>query len=909
MPDWTEEVRTRLSSLRLSPTREREIVDELSQHLEDRWRELIAGGASPDEATRLTLAQFRGSNVLATAMAPLRQARMAPSTTPGLPTGHLLPELFDDLRYAARALRMQPAFATVAVLTLALGIGATTAMFSVVYGVLLKPLPFHEPQRLVAVYHFAPGFDTSGGGPPRGDGPQSPATYFTYRDNARVFEDIGLWTTGEIAVTYRGEPERMQALRVTDGLLSILKVPAALGRVFAPADDAPGAPGRVILTHGFWQRMFGGEGVIGQSLAVDGAPHEIIGVLPAPFRFMDTDPDVLLPLRLSRASALTGPGFIYGAVGRLKPGVTLAQANDDISRMIPLIVERFPLQPGITQQMWEKVGLAPNVRPLSDAVIGDLGRPLWILMGSVTIVLLLACANVANLSLVRTEGRQRELVIRTALGASHGRIARALLAESVLLALAGGALGALLARAGIGLLGRMAPIRLPRVDEIGIDSVVLLFVLAISVGTALLFGILPVSRIGTFKIEALKESGQWGSEGRERHRAHNTLVVAQIALALVLLITSGLMVQTVRMMRQTDPGFVRPGEVQAFGIQLPAATFKDREQVARTHAEIAQSLSEVAGVTAVGLSSSIAMDGAAGTNPVFVEDRPVPGTPPPRRSKLIGPGYFEAMGNPVVAGRAITWTDIHQRRPIVVISENLAREYWVEPSNALGKRIGGVPGQWFEIVGVVGNERADGLNKPAPTLVYWPMADRQFVARNMVYAVRSSRVGATGFLRELQQAVWSVNPNLPLARVRTLEEIQANSMAQTSFTMVMLTIAASASLFLGVVGIYGVIRYLAAQRTREIGIRMALGAQIGHVRWLFLRQGLVLTFAGIALGVGAAILLTRAIAALLFGVGPMDPVTYVAASAALAAVAGLATYLPAHRASVIDPIVALRSEI
>jgi predicted permease len=317
----------------------------------------------------------------------------------------------------------------------------------------------------------------------------------------------------------------------------------------------------------------------------------------------------------------------------------------------------------------------------------------------------------------------------------------------------------------------------------------------------------------------------------------------------------------------------------------------------------------VPGVTAVGLSSSIAMDRATGTNPVFVEDRPLSGTPPAHRAKLIGPGYFETMGNPVVAGRPITWTDIHQLRRVVVVSENLAREYWEEPSKALGKRIGGIPGQWFEIVGVVGNERADGLNQPAPTLVYWPMADTQFVGRNMSYAVRSSRVGATGFLRELQRAVWSVNPNLPLANVQTLNDIQADSMAQTSFTMVMLTIAASVSLLLGVVGIYGVIRYLAAQRSREIGIRMALGAQIGHVRWLFLRQGLVLTFGGIALGIGSATLLTRVMSALLFGVGPMDPVTYVAASAGLAAVAALATYLPARRASAIDPVVALRSDL
>jgi predicted permease len=362
-------------------------------------------------------------------------------------------------------------------------------------------------------------------------------------------------------------------------------------------------------------------------------------------------------------------------------------------------------------------------------------------------------------------------------------------------------------------------------------------------------------------------------------------------------------------MRQVPPGFVRPTQVQTFRITLPPALIRDRQQVARTHEQIAERLMQVPGVAAVGVTSSITMDGSTGAAPVFVEDRPVSGTPPARRTKLIGAGYFETMGNPVVAGRAITWTDIHQLTPIVVISENLAREYWEEPTKALGKRIGGMPGEWSEIVGVVGNERDDGLNQPAPTVVYWPMLDQQFVRRNMAYVVRSSRVGAPGFLRELQQAVWSVNPNLPLANVQTLDEIQADSMAQTAFATVMLTIAASVALLLGVVGIYGVIRYTAAQRTREIGIRMALGAQTGDVRRLFFRQWFVLTLGGIALGIGAAILLTRVMSALLFGVGPMDPVTYVAASAGLAAVAALATYLPARRASGIDPIVALRSDM
>jgi putative ABC transport system permease protein len=892
-----------LSSLQLSPTRESEIVEELSQHLEDRWRELIAGGASPDEAAQLALAEFRGGDVLARYMAPLRQAHAPAPVTPGAPTGHLLADLSQDVRYAARTLRKQPGFAAVAILTLALGIGATTAIFSVVYGVLLKPLPFADPDRLVALYHLAPGFG------PGSKGPQGAATYFTYRDNGRVFEDIGLWHAENVSIIRSGAPEQVQALRVTDGTLSLLGVRPELGRVIQKEDDVPGAPLRVVLTYGYWQRAFGAaRDVVGQSLGIDGTSYEIVGVLPASFKLLDTEPQVILPLRLNRANTLTG-GFLYSGVARLKPDVTLSQANDDIARMIPLIVKQFPLMPGVTQKMWDSVGLAPNVRPLAEDVIGEMSRPLWILLGTVGIVLLMAWTNVANLLLVRAEGRQREFAVRGALGASRGRIAAGLLSESLMLGLAGGALGILFAQAGVGLLRKMAPAALPRVDDIGIDAVVLLVTLIISVVTALMFGLLPALRLGTLNFSVLKEAGRSASDAPGRHRTRNTLVVAQVALALVLLIVSGLMARTFVAMRQVQPGFVRPAEVQTFGIALPGALIRDRQQVARTYERIAERLMQVPGVVAVGLANMIPMDGTRGGAPLFVEDRPVAGTPPARRAKAIGPGYFETMGNPVVAGRTITWTDIFELKPIAVISENLAREYWGEPTKALGKRIGGIPGEWSEIVGVVGNVREEGLNQPAPTIVYWPMADQRFVSRDMSYVVRSKSVGAPGFLRELQQAVWSVNPNLPLATMQTLDEIQADSMAQTSFAMVMLAIAASVALLLGVVGIYGVIAYIATQRTREIGIRIALGAQTGDVRRLFLRHGLVLTLGGIALGIGAAILLTRVMSALLFGVGPMDPVTYVAASAGLAAVAALATYLPARRASAVDPVVALRSDI
>ena len=502
--------------------------------------------------------------------------------------------------------------------------------------------------------------------------------------------------------------------------------------------------------------------------------------------------------------------------------------------------------------------------------------------------------------------------MRAALGASRGRIVRTLFSESVLLALVGGAVGIVLAQAAIDLLRTVAPVELPRVDEIAIDPAVLVFALSVSVLSGALFGLFAVFRYGSPNITAIREGGRSASDGPGRHRTRNALVVGQVALAMTLLIVSGLMIRTFIAIRQVDPGFSRPNEVQTFVLAIPPTLIGDDQQAARTHESVAERLAQVPSVVSVGLSSSITMDGEDNANYLMIEDFPDrEGTVPAlRRFKSFAPGYFETMGIPLVAGRLITWSEIYQNRMVIVISEALARQYWKEPSEALGKRVRCCNNQmpWREIVGVVGNERDDGLNRQATTIAYWPMLNESYRWRTMAYAVRSNRTGAPGFLRELEQAVWAVNPALPLASTQTLEEIQANSMAQTSFALVMLGIAATVALLLGVVGIYGMITYAATQRTREIGIRMALGAQTGDVRKMFLRQGFLLAATGIALGVGIALALTRVMSALLFGVGPMDPLTYSAVSSVLAAIALLATYLPARRASRIDPIVALRED-
>jgi predicted permease len=689
---WPREVRERLSSLRLPPAREAEIVDELSQHLDDRYRESIAAGMSTEDAAHAALALFQSGNVLAQQMASLRQSQIPPRITPGAPTGHPFRDFGQDLRYAARTFSKQPGFAAAAVLTLALGIGATTAIFSVVYGVLLKPLPFDEPDRLVSVRQFAP----HGAGTNHGR-----ATFLTYRETQQVFEGIGAWDPAEVSITQFGEPERVQALLVSSATLPLLRVQPAIGRFFSVEDEAPGSPLRVILTHGYWQRRFGGaRSVVGRRLVIDGTPGEVIGVLPASFTFLRTRPEVLLPMELDVA-APRWISFGFQALARLKPGVTLAQANADVARLISILPPVFA-----------RLELQPNVRPLADDVIGNVADILWILLAAVGVVLLIACGNVANLFLVRAEGRHQEFALRAALGANPSRIARALLSESVVLALAGGAVGVGLAQAATELLRRIAPIELPRLNDIDIDAPVLLFTVGVSVVSGILFGLFAVVRFGNPSTTALKEGGRSAGDAPRQRRTRNALVVGQVALALTLLIVSGLMIRTFIAMRQVDPGFVRPQEVQTFALAIPETLISDPDQAARTHERVAGRLAQVPGVVSVGLSSSITMDGENNTNAIEVEEFPLPEgrLPRLRRFKSVAPGYFQTMGIPLVTGRSFTWNEIYERRHVIVISSPLAREYWGEPARALGKRIRSNPGTpWREIVGVVGDERDDGV--------------------------------------------------------------------------------------------------------------------------------------------------------------------------------------------------------
>jgi putative ABC transport system permease protein len=610
--------------------------------------------------------------------------------------------------------------------------------------------------------------------------------------------------------------------------------------------------------------------------------------------------------------------FSFQGIARLKPGVTLAQANTDVARMIPMVNTKFPPPPGFSAKLFEETRIQASVRPLKHDVVGDLGKVLWVLMGSIGVVLLIACANVANLLLVRAEGRQHERAIRTALGAGGAQIAQEFLLESVFLGVLGGAAGLGLAYWALRLLVTIAPASLPRLENITIDPQVLLFTLAISLAAGVLFGLIPVIKYAAPGVAAtLRAGGRTLSQSKEAHRARNTLVVLQMALAVVLLISAGLMIRTFQALRQVQPGFTAPSQLQTMHIFIPEAQVKEPVRVIRMFQEILRRISAVPGVSSASFANSVPTDGNNSTDLLYAEDRTYREgqLPPLRRFKFAAPGFLQTMGTPLITGRDFTWTDIYDQRPVAMISENMAREMWHDPGAAIGKRIHeGMKDSWREIVGVVADVRYDGADQKAPTTVYWPpmmnkfWGDATFVERGESFAVRSSRAGSESFLKEIRQAVWSINPDLPVASIRTMEEVYRGSMARSSFTLVMLAIAGGMALLLGIIGIYGVVSYSVSQRTREIGIRIALGAQQTTLQAMVVRHGVLLAAIGVALGLAAAAGLTRIMASFLFEVRPVDPITYCAVSASLLAAAAVASYVPAYRASAVNPVEALRAE-
>jgi len=877
------------------PGVDREIDDEARHYMDEAAAAFEARGMSPEEARRAARME------MGSAIGVREQVR-----DHGWESG--IAATIDTLRHAARRLVRNPTFSATAVLTLGLGIGASATIFAVIDSVLLRPLPYPEPNRLIALRHSAPGIGIP-------DLRMSPSLYYTYKEEGRVFQDLAIWQGGRVTVTGMGEPEELPSLYATHEFLQVLEVVPVIGRGFVLADqERKGAP-VVMLSNAYWQQQFGGaRSVLGQRIVVDGNAHEVIGVMPDS-DFLDRKYSLVFPMVMNRGEVRLIQ-FREDGVARLKPGVTLEQASADVARCILLAPSKFALNSGFAANSFTDARITPSLRTLRDSVVGEIGRTLWVLMGAVGILLLIACANVANLLLVRADARQQELAVRSALGAGWGRIARELLAESLLLGIGGGAIGLGLCYAALQWVAASAIPQLPRLSTISMSGVTVAFAFCTAVLLSLLFGLIPVLKYARPRIaDGLRGGGRSMSQSQERHRVRGALVVAQVALSMVLLVSSGLMIRTFLAMRAVDPGFSHPENVQVVRVSIPHTQVAEALQVFQTQEAILRRFETIPGVTSVGISTAPPMDGG-NSEPIFVADHDYGEgrIPPVRRHRSISPGYLSASGTRLVAGREFSWSDLHRGLPMAMISENMARELWGDPSAAIGKRIRGSANQvWREVIGVAGDIRDVGVNQNAPAIVYWPLvqkgADGTYGARrNADILVRTPRAGTTDLVRELKQALALVNPNLPLAEVRTLQDIYERTMARTAFALVLMGVAGGMALLLGIVGIYGVIAYSVSQRVRDIGIRIALGSPQHGVTRLFVREGLMLTGIGAACGIAVALGVTRLMDAMLFGVGPNDPLTFAAVFAGLAAAAMAASWLPARRAAAVDPIVALRSE-
>ena len=878
-----------------------ELGEELREHIEEKTEQLMRlENLSRAEARHAALRAFGNPTLVETRS---REVWQWPR----------LESVLTDLKLAFRRFGKSPGFAVTVLLTLAIGIGANTAVFSVVSSVLLKPLPYPDSNQLVSLQLNAPGAE--GLANFQKGLPLSASMYFTFSESNQTFQSLGTWIGGRATVTGLARPEEVNIVMVTDGVLDTLGVPPLTGRELTAADQVPNGPKNVMLSYEYWQRRFGGDrSAIGRSIIIDSQARTIVGVMPGGFRVVDHDFDVLAPFAFERDKQ-TLAGFGFQGIGRLKPGVTIANANADIAGLIPLWMDSFSNGPGSDPHWYAKWRITPDFHSLKQEVIGNVGSVLWVVMGTIGIVLLIACVNVANLLLIRAEARQLELSIRAALGAGRGRIARELLVESALLGLLGGALGIGVAAAALRLLVSIGPANLPRLSEISLDADSLLFTFVLSLLSGLFFGSIPAWKYAVRGVTVSLGATRTVSASQKRRRSRNILVVAQVAMALVLLICATLMIRTFQQLRMVNPGFTDASSLQTLHIAIAESTIADPRMVTRVENNITEKLASIPGVTSAGFAGLAPMEGGGhGWDNIYAEGKTYEGTPPIRFYNYISPGYFQALGTRLTAGRDFTWNEIYDLEPKVIISEGLANEEWGSAGAAIGKRIQEAPGlPWRQVIGVAQDVRYNGVDEAAPAIVYWPAIIHSpylgmFAMRSITFVVRSSRAGSQGFLKEVEEAVWSVNGELPVAAPRTMQEIYSKSLARTSFTLVMLGIAAAMALALGIIGIYGVISYSVSQRTREIGIRMALGAQKGELRLMFMRSVLALTGIGIAIGLGAAASVARLMRTLLFGVSPLDPLTFAAVPLVLALAAAIAAFLPACRVAAISPVDALKEE-
>ncbi len=811
---------------------------------------------------------------------------------------------FQEIRPATRRLAASPGFTLVATTTLALGIGAATAVFSVVHSVILRPLPYSDSERLVRVQHTAVGM----GFPVLN---LSKPTYRYYREHNRVFEDIGLYRRKGYNLTGDGEPERIVTTEAAAGLFGALRVEPLLGRRILESDERPEAAPVVLLSHALWKRRFGGDqSVIGKTVELDDVTHEIVGVMPPSFRYPSQDTQLWIALHFEPNNINFQLSGFY-SLARLRPGVDTEAARANLDTIIPGMTREFP---GLTREILDHISLGTRITPLRSAIAEDTRPTLWLVFGSVGFLLLIACANVANLFLVRAEGSQRDVAVRTVLGAGRFQILRYRLTESLILSSLAGALSLGLAHAALRVVAAYGT-NIPRLDEVRIDSTVLLFTTIIACVVGLFFSLLPHFRVsGTNWAASLRDGARGITVGSRRLRTRDALVVIQMALALVLLVGSGLVVRSFLNLRSVDPGF-NPRCVLTLRLSLPATRYPTQMDAVAAQQRILDGIGGLPGVEAVGIADCLPLLGCTNANTMEAEDFPLkPNELPPKMAmSTAGPGYFRAMGIPLVKGRGFEPRDHEERTGAMVISQAVAARFW-PTDDPIGKRIfpglrGNAP--WYTIVGVVGSIRQDDLSEPPAEIMYLPMVnidDRNYSeTRNIAVVIRTAADPLT-LTESARRVIASVDPELPIANVQTMEEILARSLMGREFTMLLLSVAAVTALFLGAIGLYGTVSFLVGQRSGEIGMRMALGARAVDVLRMVLYKGGVLACMGLTIGLLSAWALTRVLRAVLFEVNPMDPFTYFAVSCLLLGVASIASYVPARRASRIDPMEALRSE-
>ena len=899
MPDFKTEISARLHELQLSPAREAEIVEELSQHLEQEYERALNSGASEEEARQKVREELNSSDVLRCELKNVeRRVSHEPIASGKESAINIFSDLGQDIRYALRMLAKSPAFTAIAVVALALGIGANTAIFSVVNAVLLRPLPFKHPEQLMMLWENAAHL-----GFPK-DTP-SPANFLDWQKQAQSFTGMAAMVEKSFNLTGVGEPERLEGRRVSANLFDLLGVPASLGRTFVADDDRPGTH-VVLLSHALWQRRFGSDpSVIGRALALNGEPYTVVGVMP-PFvqlpGFSTRNDQLWVPMAFPQEEATQRGNHFLEVIARLKPGVTLKQAQVKMETIASRLAQQYP-------DYNKRRGAV--VVPLHEQVVGDIKPALLILLGAVGFVLLIACANVANLLLARAAARQKEIALRLALGASRSRLTRQFLTESVLLALFGAGLGLLLALAGIRILGIFIPSSISQVQAISIDGTVLIFTALVAVLTGIAFGLAPAIQGSHLNLnDTLKESGRDSSGGVKGHRARGLLVIGEVAISFVLLIGAGLLINSFLHLRKLDPGF-RPDHLLTMKVDLSEVKYPDREHRSLFFDEVMRRIRALPGVQSAAVANNLPLTYNGDSMSISVEGLPDP--PPDQRPdviyRVIGPGYFGTMDIPIVRGRDFTDQDKGDSKDMVVISEKTAQHFWPD-EDPIGKRL--KPGSstsnrpWQEVIGVVKDVRQNDLIAPTKMQMYFNYRQLKNIPANAL-VVRTS-IDPMSLAGSVRNTIWSVDKDQAVADIDTMEHIVAEAVARQRFSMFLLGFFAVIALILASVGIYGVMSYSVAQRTREIGIRMALGARRIDVLQMTVKQGLKLVGAGMLLGVGAAFILTRVMSTLLYGISATDPITFAGISVVLLAVAILASYIPALRATKVDPIVALRAQ-